>query len=215
VFKTRSTEMTVARRHPSLTCNDGVGTCTFWFHFDLNVNKFPVSGLEEIRFRSTVQQKSPSGDREEMRPSLNFQVRVANGRTRSNVTRYPYLRGKGWYTGPEYCEASLLSRVPDRARSGIWRPRVLLDDHDGGTAGDAAVTRHTVTLDPDFHAVPQNPGTVLQQDADGLPATTLAIDTTRLTNGPHKLRLRSDCDAPAQGSVNSGVLVVPFTVDNP
>ena len=215
VFKTRSTETTVARRYPSLTCNDGVGTCTFWFHFDLNVNKFPVSGLEEIRFRSTVQQKSPSGDREEMRPSLNFQVRVANGRTRSNVTRYPYLRGKGWYTGPEYCEASLLSRVPDRARSGIWRPRVLLDDHDGGTAGDAAVTRHTVTLDPDFHAAPQNPGTVLQQDADGLPATTLAIDTTRLTNGPHKLHLRSDCDAPAQGSVNSGVLVVPFTVDNP
>jgi hypothetical protein len=101
------------------------------------------------------------------------------------------------------------------ARSGIWRPRVLLDDHDGGTAGDAAVTRHTVTLDPDFHAVPQNQGTVLPQDADGLPATTLAIDTTRLTNGPHKLRLRSDCDAPAQGSVNSGVLVVPFTVDNP
>jgi hypothetical protein len=56
---------------------------------------------------------------------------------------------------------------------------------------------------------------VLQQDADGLPATTLAVGTTCLTNGPHRLHLRSDCDAPAQGSVNSGVLVVPFTVDNP
>ena len=215
VFKTRSTEATVARKHPSLTCKGGVGTCSYWFHFDLDVNNFPVSGLEEVRFRSTVLEKSPSGVSEEMRPSLNFQVRVTNGKPRSDVTRYPYLRGKGWYTGPKYCEAALLSPIPDTPRSGLWHPRVLLDDHAGGTAGDAEVTRHTVTLDPDFHAVPSRPGTVVRQGADGLPATTLAIDTTRLANGPHRLHLRADCDAPAKGSINSGVLVIPFTVKNP
>jgi hypothetical protein len=100
------------------------------------------------------------------------------------------------------------------ARSGIWRPRVLLDDHDGGTAGDAAVTRHTVTLDPDFHAVPEDPGRLVLRGRDGLPATALRIDTTKLANGAHKLHLRSDCDDPTKGSINSGVLVIPFTVSN-
>ncbi len=214
VFKTRSTEITVARKSPSRTCNGGVGTCTFWFHFALDVDDFPVSGLEEIRFRSTVQERSPSGEREEMRPSLNFQVWVANGQPRSDVTRYPYLRGKGWYTGPAYCEAAFLDKIPDRPRSGVWRPRVLLDDHDGGTAGDAKVTRHTVTLDPDFHAVPEDPGRLIRRGRDGLPATTLAIDTTKLANGAHKLHLRADCDDPTKGSINSGVLVIPFTVSN-
>lgn len=215
VFKTGSTETTVDRRYPSLTCHGGVGTCTFWFHFDLDMNDFPASGLEEIRFRSTIQEKSQSGASEEMRPSLNFQARVVNDEPRSDVTRYPYLRGKGWYTGPEYCEASLLSPIPDRPLSGPWYPRVLLDDHDGGAAGDAKVTRHTVTLDPDFHAEPEDPGTIVRQGDDGLPATTLAIDTRKLPNGPHTLHLRSDCDVRTQGSINSGVLVIPFTVDNP
>jgi hypothetical protein len=214
-FKTRSTETTVARQYPSLTCHGGVGTCTFWFHFDLDINSFPASGLEEIRFRSTVQEKSPAGASQEMRPSLNFQVQVANAKPRSDVTRYAYLRGKGWYTGPKYCEASLLSPIPDRPLFGLWQPRILLDDHDGGGAGDAKVTRHTVTLDPDFHAEPENPGTVIRQGNDGLPASTLTIDTRTLANGPHKLHLRSDCDDPTQGSINSGVLVIPFTVDNP
>ena len=214
VFKTRSTETTVARKYVSRTCNGGVGTCTFWFRFALDVDDFPVSGLEEIRFRSTVQERSPSGVREEMRPSLNFPVWVANGKPRSDVTRFPYLRGKGWYTGPAYCEAAFLDKVPDRPRSGVWRPRVLLDDHAGGTAGDAKVTRHTVTLDPDFHAVPEKPGRVIRRGRDGLPATTLAIDTTKLANGAHKLHLRSDCDDPTKGSINSGVLVIPFTVSN-
>ena len=104
-----------------VTCNGGVRTCTFWFHFDLDVDAFPVSGLQEIRFRSTVQERSPSGAREEMRCSLNFQVVVANGMPRSDVTRYPYLRGKGWYTGPAYCEAALLNKIPDGPRSGVWR----------------------------------------------------------------------------------------------
>lgn len=214
VFKTPSTETTVARKHLSRTCNGGVGTCTFWYHFALDIDEFPASGLEEIRFRATIQERSPTGAREEMRPSVNFQVWVANDQPRSDVARYPYLRGKGWYTGPGYCEAAFLDKVPDRARSGVWRPRVLLDDHAGGTAGDAQVTRHTVTLDPDFHAVPEDPGHLVLRGRDGLPATALRIDTTKLANGAHKLHLRSDCDDPTKGSINSGVLVIPFTVDN-
>jgi len=214
VFKTRSTETTVARKHLSRTCNGGFGTCTFWYHFALDVDQFPASGLEEIRFRSTIQERSPVGAREEMRPSVNFQVWVANDKPRSDVARYPYLRGKGWYTGPGYCEAAFLDKVPDRPRSGVWRPRVLLDDHAGGTAGDAKVTRHTVTLDPDFHAVPEDPGRLVLRGRDGLPATALRIDTTKLANGTHKLHLRSDCDDPTKGSINSGVLVIPFTVSN-
>jgi hypothetical protein len=211
VFKTAATEKTVAVQRPSLTCNGGVGTCTFWFHFDVGATKFPVSGLEEIRFRANVKEISSRGISEEMRPSMGFLVNVRNGKS---VSRYPWLRGKGWYTGAKYCEASLISTLPDAPVSGVWRPTVIMDDHDGGHAGDAKATHHVATLDPDFHAPKPVLGTVINQGNDGLPATRLRIDTTKLTNGPHKLHLRTDCDVPARGSVNSGVLVVPFAVAN-
>ena len=41
-----------------------------------------------------------------------------------------------------------------------------------------------------------------------------AAGKTKLTNGQHRLVLRADCET-AEGSTNSGVLVVFFKVQNP
>ena len=42
----------------------------------------------------------------------------------------------------------------------------------------------------------------------------VSIDTTQLANGPHKLVVASSADNPNRGSTQSGVMVIPFTVDN-
>jgi hypothetical protein len=87
-----------------------------------------------------------------------------------------------------------------------------MDTHDSDAS--LPVTHYFATLDADFHASPPNRGTVLL-DADGRwPPAALAIDTTLLSNGVHKLLLRTDCRDNVQGSTNSGVMVLPFVVQN-
>jgi hypothetical protein len=206
VFKTTSMETTVQKQYVNgLQCP--VGTCTRWLAFSWPVSAFDHSGLQEVRFRVFVDE--PDGKRQNS--SLNWQVRVENGRSRSDVTRMAYLRGKGWYTGALYCEAALLSvPLPDAPLAGVWQPTVRLDTH----SSDASlpVTSHLATLDPDFHADPPVPGTVLAAGSGGLPPTALQVDTAGLVPGVHRLHLRANCRDDAQGSTNSGVLVVPFEV---
>jgi hypothetical protein len=185
------------------------GTCTRWLRFSWPVSAFGHSGLQEVRFRGFI----PEPGSEEMRTNLNFQTYVSNGKSTSNVTREPQLRGKGWYTHSLYCEATVNSvPIPDGTVSGVWSPNLQQTTH----SSDASlpVTHSFVSLDPDFHAVPPVAGTILH-DADGGygPAAT-AIDTTTLSNGVHKLYQRADCRDDPLGSTNSGVLVIPFTVRN-
>ena len=58
-----------------------------------------------------------------MRASLNFQVRVSNGRPLNNSSCYRFLRGKGRYTHAAYCEAQSQSAIPDGPVRGVWSPR--------------------------------------------------------------------------------------------
>jgi hypothetical protein len=71
------------------------------------------------------------------------------------------------------------------------------------------VTRHNVLLDPDFHAEPPVPGTVIRQGPGPLPPTTLSISAPP---GLHRLHQRADCRDDQLDSTNSGVLVTPFVV---
>jgi len=176
---------------------------------------FDRTGLQEVRFRTFVDEP----DTAQMHTSLNWQVRVVGtGKPLSNVTRMPYLRGKGWY-GPAggpvsgYCEASDVSvPIPDGPIAGLWQPTVRMDTH----SSDASlpVTSYFATLDADFHADPPNPGTVLLDSAGTWPSAPLTIDTITLANGLHRLLLRSDCRDDTQSSTNRGVLIVPFVVAN-
>lgn len=210
VFKSTATEVTVqkALEVAGLTCP--VGTCTRWAHFSQPLSLFDRTGLQEIRFRTFVNE--PDG--KQQNTSVNFQAYVTGtGKALSNVTRMPYLRGKGWYTGALYCAADYLSvPLPMAPVSGVWSPTVQEVTH----SSDASlpVSSHITRLDPDFHAVPPVQGTTLADGPGELPPTTLAIDTTLLANGVHKLHLRSNCRDDTQSSTNSGVLSVPFLVQN-
>jgi len=209
VFKTTASEVTVQKAQINgLSCP--TAECVRWVAFSWPLSAFDRAGLQEVRFRVFVNE--PNG--KQQNTSLNWQVTVENGKTRSNVTRMPYLRGKGWYTHSLYCEGSYLSvPVPDAPVAGVWRPTVMMDTH----SSDASlpVTHYTAAVDPHGHESPPDPGTVVL-DADGrLPATALAVDTTALANGPHRLFLRSGCRDDSLGSTNWGVLAVSFVVANP
>ncbi len=207
VFKGTDYEKTVSKNYSiaNMTCPQG--TCSQWISFTIDPALFDHAGLQEVRYRLFIDE--PDGQR--MTVSLNFQVNIENGKSRANVTRQPYLRGKGWYTQALYCEASLVSvPVPDAPVSGIWSPVIRIQDHGDG---DLPVTHHSVRIDPDFHASPPVPGTILRDGSGQFLEAPVAIDTTTLSNGTHTLHLRADCDDP-RGSTNSGVLVVKFKVQN-
>jgi len=191
---------------PDFSCP--VGTCERWLHFTVFMSDFAESGLQEVRFRSFVD--VPDGHR--MHASLNWQLYISNGKPRSDVTRFPFFRGKGWYSPVNgvtvgYCEADDTDPLPEAPISGIWTPHVRIQNHDASLP----VTGHFVALDPDFHMEPPMVGTVLEQGA-GTFEGPVSIATTKLSNGRHKLFMRADCDAGT--STNSGVGAIFFTVAN-
>ncbi len=199
VVKTTASETTIAKLAVPSGFSCPVGTCVLWLHYDLNTASFDRSGLQEIRYRAFVDE--PDGKR--MIASLNYQVNVSNGKTASNVTRLPYPRGKGWYTGAGYCEARMLTVPLPDAPISSWSPRVWSRWH--GTTADLSVTGHDIRLDADFHA--GIPGKILRQGAGEFEGT---VSTGALAPGTHKLSIRSDCADP-RGSTNSGVLVITVT----
>lgn len=238
VFKSPSTEVTVQKCYVLATAPNGScspapssgkgdwkcdtdtvtpgsqGTCEKWVTFSVPVSQFNNSGLQEVRLRGFIPEpKRADGTTPEMRTNLNFQTYVQNGKSVSNVTREPELRGKGWYTHSLYCEATYMSvPIPDSPVSGNWS--VTLDQDTHSSDASLPVTHHFVSIDPNFHAEPPIQGTVLE-DADGVMINkTFTIDTTTLTNGTHRLYQKADCKDTTLGSVNSGVLSVPFVVSN-
>ncbi|MBT2565278.1 hypothetical protein J7I84_01990 [Arthrobacter sp. ISL-85] len=189
------------------------GTCERWLTFSRPISAFKHSGLQEVHFRAFVPE--PGGN--EMRASFNWQAHIQNGKSQSDASRYPFLRGKGWYTHAAYCEASVRSvPLPDGPVSGIWTPAVGLTTHPDASL---PATHSFISIDADFHAVPPNPGRVLW-DAAGpygsapFGSAPISIDTRTLANGVHKLHLRTSCRDNKLGSTNSGVTVVPFIVAN-
>ncbi|HEX8156110.1 MAG TPA: hypothetical protein VF526_01885 [Solirubrobacteraceae bacterium] len=202
VLKGKSQETTIKKHnYPGWTCP--VGTCTKWFHYDLPQSAFDNSGLQEIRFRFFVDE--PDGNR--MIASANWQTYINNGKPKADVTRQPYLRAKGWYSGAEYCEASLRSPLPDGPVPANWSPTVAQVWH--GTAADRPVSGHDNRFDADNHK--RIPGTLLKAGSGPLGPAALDVPAGSLPVGTHKLNMRADCADP-RGSTNSGVLVLPFRV---
>lgn len=199
-----------------------LGTCERWVQVPVRMSDFRESGLQEVRLRTFVNDfpDDPATSVDEsacgkcMHASTNFQLYVENGRPQANVTRFPFLRNKGLWNDPGsapddfgYCEAGFTDPLPMVPTTGTWNPRVRLVTH----SSDASfpVTQHTVTLDPDFHA--GQPGTVIKQGVSGYEGP-VSIDTRTLSNGVHKLHLRSDCES--GDAVNSGIGVIHFVVAN-
>ncbi|GAB5077221.1 hypothetical protein ARTHROSP310_03630 [Arthrobacter sp. AD-310] len=190
------------------------GTCERWLTFSHPVSAFNHSGLQDVRFRGFVEE--PDG--REMRTNFNWQIYIQNGMSQEDISHGAFLRGKGWYTHANYCEASFRSvPIPDTPVSGVWTPEVGLTTHSGGDSRPAS--RSFIAVDPDFHAVPPSPGIVLWDAAgpfgpEPAGSAPIAIDTRALPNGVHKLHLRTSCRDDTLESTNSGVTVVPFIVAN-
>ncbi len=218
VLKDSDIETTQTKLHETgWTCEH---TCERWRKATIDPVLFTTDGLKEIRFRFFVDVLDGSVV-QRMIASANWQFRLDRSgvTTVKDVTRHPYLRGKGWYSNPGvvdpggYCEADFTSvPLPKAPVSGTWSPTAKMVWH--GTADDPKITSHEIRIDPDFHASPIKEGTILAQ-APGDFNGSINIDTTKLSNGTHKLFLRAICnDLFDRGSAAQGILIVPFKVDN-
>ena len=88
--------------------------------------------------------------------------------------------------------------------SGTWTPTVKFE-----------AQTNFVYIDPALHAVPLDKGTVVYEaktSNTGYHTQQLSIDTTQLSDGPHRLLIGSSNVGTA--GTNTGVLVIPFLVDN-
>lgn len=202
VLVTKTADVETTRIHDKsvagFTCP--VGTCERWLRWTVPLSWFNHSGLQEIRYRVYVDE--PDGNR--MISSLNYQTYINNGTSAKDVTRNAYLRGKGWYTGAGYCEASLRQPLPDAPVPSSYTPMLAMVDH--GTSEDRPVTHAIALRDADFHN--EVPGVNLAEANDALGPKGVA-SAYQTAAGAHKMLLRADCDDP-RGSTNSGILVYTF-----
>jgi hypothetical protein len=136
-------------------------------------------------------------------------VVVADYRRADTVT------ARGWYEAFGYINAGYAdsySAASPPTVSGIWTPKVRMEPGSGG----APVTSHRAHVDPDFHMGVA--GWIVKQGAGPFKGR-LSIDTTRLSNGWHKLVLIANArkisarDRAPNGTA-SGVQAIPFLVSN-
>jgi outer membrane biosynthesis protein TonB len=196
------------------TLTDNGMTCTWWDTLTVDTNLFDYDGIQEFRFRGFV--REPDGN--DMRTSTGLHAYVKNGHTLHNYTTRNFMEARGWYASVNYTNARL-HNPPTGPVSGVWKPSVELKPGSGG----AAVTSWYASIDGDFHK--GNPGTpICPSGVKGDPMApicgtgsyigTVSIDTTKLTNGWHRLFLKADAASSSLGSTNSGVLAILFEVKN-
>jgi hypothetical protein len=135
--------------------------------------------------------------------------------TASDYRSRDSVAARGWYEGFGYTNATYgdfyCSAAPPTV-SGLWQPKASMAPGSGGVR----VTSYSAHVDPDFHA--GSAGWVVARGRGSFEGR-LSIDTTHLTNGPHKLVLVANArklsrhDGIANGT-SSGVQVVPFVVAN-
>lgn len=176
---------------PSYT-RDADGNGTAIQPVDIPLSGIP-NGTIEMRFNPMAY---PEIGRK-MFPAPSFQFK-----RNTNTTSTPHMLGKGWYDlGHEYQNAVFKSPIPTAPLHGNWTFSVGLNP---GGGGDPTV-EHGIFVDPDFHA--GSAGIVIRQRS-GQFSGSVTIDTTTLTNGPHKLAIL------ARDANLAGVLVIPFIVAN-
>lgn len=197
--------------------------CTYVVPADLNTNVAATDGYANFRAAAIVMHPESGGTKSFA--GAAWPLYIDNGKRVRDAISPLRLAGSSWYTGALYNEAEFLSPLPDAPVSGVWTPSVAMRPGAGGRTG----FRHAfASVDPSFHASPPSDGFVVL-DQQGQFIGKLSIDTTQLTNGPHKLFLRSD--APCDGtkgndcgkkpngtsnnvSTHSSAEVIPFVVQN-
>jgi hypothetical protein len=179
-------------------------TCTWTDQLTVDTALIAYDGWQEFRFKAYVDE--PDGT--QMIVSNGLHAYLQNGHPVDSEQSYDYIVARGWYTGADYTNATLL-KPPVAPISGFWTPSVKLDV---GTPG-IPVTGHYIALDTDFHGTPPNPGIVIKEGT-GPYRGMVTIDTRTLNNGWHRLFLKADALDSATGSTNSGALAIWFEVLN-
>ena len=188
---------------PKVICP--VAQCDYWYHLDYDTTQVPADGSLEFRFHAKV--TSPDGSLGYT--SSGWQAVLANGgRPVQSYRPAAYLEARGWYEGTEYENARFVTPLPSGPVKGAWTFGVSLAPGSGGTA----VNHVLVSVDPHFHNVPVDRGIVVFEKA-GPYVGSITIDTTKLSNGVHRLFMRTDSNVAA--GTGSGILAFNFRVDNP
>lgn len=178
---------------------------TLWQHIIIDTTRSPYDGLQELRLFTEVHHT----DGADQYASTGWALDIRNGRPvnhyKPDAQAPRFTEGRGWYTGADYTNSRFEDPAFMAPVSGIWAPDVKMTAGSGGEP----VTFHALYIDPDFHngssgiTVKSGPG---KWDGD------VVIDTTTLSNGLHRLVLRAD--ATISTGTNSGLLVIPFVVEN-
>lgn len=199
--------------------------CDRWIHVDFPLAEVPSSGWTEFHMYPTVNLVDANGVKIRQHwynvPRWFFDIQNgAPPRDPPLAANKIRIGGDTWLSpeggvGAKYSEARIhtpsfpwdLSTCQPIPVSGVWSPQVWFDGDEG-----------RAIIDPALHAHPPNLGWEVWRGVPVATATkpkrmTIDIDTTRLTNGPHRILLISTSIRPS-GMRNSGILVVPFTVSN-
>lgn len=176
-----------------------------WQHISLDTTRVPFDGLQELRLFTEVRQ--PDGKVQYV--STGWALDIRNGKPvnhyKPDAQAPRFTEGRGWYTGANYTNSRFEDPAFQTPVSGLWTPDLKMTAGSGGVS----VTSHAVYIDPDFH---NGSSGITVKSGLGKWDGDVAIDTTTLTNGPHKLVLRAD--AAISTGTNSGLLVIPFVVEN-
>jgi hypothetical protein len=202
-------------------CPASPDQCIWTIPVDLDTTEANTDGYLNFRGAAIVTHPGDGGTKQFA--GAAWPLYVDNGGPTDDSISPTRIAGSNWYQGANYEEAELLSPLPETV-SGTWTPTVNMD----AGAGGIDVASSFVSLDPAFHAMPPDEGTVLLDQA-GPYKGPVTIDTTDLSNGPHKLFIRAgapcngspgnDCGTKPEGGTNNtathySVQVVSFTVAN-
>jgi len=176
--------------------------CTFIVPMDVDTTKIP-NGNREFRITANIR----AGDAtfgERFYQTTRWHAVIDNsgsGGSSGKESRSRSPGAAGWYQGLSYAN---LYCGPDDGFKLISKPVA------GVVTITCRFTRSTAfaTIDPDFHH--GSSGTVLLNARAG--TWTIAIDSTTLTNGPHRLFLSTSASN-GSGTL-TGALVLTFNVQN-
>jgi hypothetical protein len=193
---------------PNITPPDG-GLQEFWFEGDIDTTDMP-DGVRTFRWYADIDHTNGNTQTARMQLPLNVQNGGGGGGGES-VGEWRFMNWyrvaspeRDWgYVGP------VIDEIPLSPVSGTWE--VGINCAVNGDGNSPKISRSLAHIDPAFHAVPPDTGTTVL-DVDGAQNGPVAIDTTGLTNGAHRLTVR--CQQVDGDELHEGVAVIPFVVEN-
>lgn len=184
-------------------------TCEHWLSFDIDTTLAGADGWMTFRMKPRVRLSNGNV----MLTSGDWPLCVDNIAPAGCSGVVPSLVSRGWYTGFGY-ENPVISN-PEVFLAPL-RGTVNLALNFGAPSGTTP-TYSAVYLDPSFHAADLGPSgcgltCIVLFERNGPYKRPLQIDTTRISNGVHRLGFRTEATKGA--GTNAGVVVVTVTVNN-